>query len=65
MKWEGEVTVVHATARALLVDYEGEEVWIPKSAIDDDSEIYSGRQVGETGTLVIPYRLAEEKGLEG
>jgi len=65
MKWEGEVELVRATDRALLVNYEGEEIWIPKSQVDDDSEIYSHRQVGEKGTLVIPYWLAEEKGFEG
>jgi len=65
MKWEGEVTVVHATAKAILVEYEGEEFWVPKSIVDDDSEIYSGRQIGESGVLVIPYNFACEKGLEG
>ena len=65
MKWEGDVEIRGATDKALLVEYEGEEFWIPKSQIDDDSEIYSSRQLGKTGTLVLPYWLAEEKGLAG
>lgn len=65
MQWEGEVTVVRETDKALLVRYEGEDIWIPKSQIHADSEIYSSKQVGETGTLVLPYWLAEEKGLDG
>ena len=63
MNWEGEVTVVRESEKALLVDYEGEEFWVPKSQIHADSEIYSSRQVGETGNLVLPYWLAEKKGL--
>lgn len=62
MNWEGEVTVIRDSGKALLVEYEGEEVWIPKSQIDDDSEVW---KEGQEGTLIIPYWLAEEKGLEG
>lgn len=65
MEWSGYVTVKHATDKALLVVYEDAEVWIPKSQIHDDSTIHSHKQVGESGELVIPYWLAEEKGLEG
>lgn len=63
MKWSGEVEVKRASAKALLVVYETQEIWIPKSQIDDDSSIYSSRQVGETGELVLPEWLADEKGL--
>jgi hypothetical protein len=62
-KWQGTVTVLHATEKALKVDYEGEEIWIPYSQVDDDSEIYKKEQVGETGELVISEWLAKEKGL--
>ena len=64
-KWIGDVRLVRTTDKALLVEYEGEEIWVPRSQVDDDSEIYSDKQVGETGLLVIPYWLAEEKGFEG
>lgn len=63
MRWSGEVEVVRATDRALLVAYELQEIWIPKSQIDDDSSIYSSKQVGEKGELVLPEWLADEKGL--
>lgn len=62
-KWQGTVTVLHATENALKVDYEGEEMWIPLSQIDDDSEIYKKDQVGETGELVISEWMAKQKGL--
>lgn len=65
MNWEGEVLLKHTTPEALLVVYENEEIWIPKSQVDDDSEIFSDKQLGKTGNLVIPHWLAEEKGLEG
>lgn len=54
------VTVARETDAALLVNVEGEEIWIPKSQIDDDSEVY---KKDTEGTLVIPRWLAEEKGI--
>ncbi len=54
------VTVVRQTAKALLVDIDGDEVWIPQSQIDDDSEVY---KEGTSGKLVISQYIAEEKRL--
>lgn len=48
------------TDLALLVELDGEEVWIPKSVIDDDSEVY---RVGDEGTLVVHEWWAEKEGL--
>lgn len=62
MLWKGEVNVVAASKKALLVNHENEEAWIPMSQIHDDSEIYKKGQVGETGILAIPEWLAEKKG---
>lgn len=45
---------------ALLCLIEGEEIWIPKSQITDDSEVY---KIGTEGTLVITDWIAEKKGL--
>lgn len=58
--WEEEVTVLRETEAAILIEYENEEFWIPKSQIQEDSEV-SG--VGDVGTLSIPRWLAKEKGL--
>ena len=44
----------------LLVDVDGEEVWIPRQAIDDKSEVY---REGDEGELVIEHWSAERKGL--
>jgi hypothetical protein len=55
-----ETPVLSETAKAILVDVEGEEVWIPKSMIHDDSEVF--RQ-GHTGTLIVSRWIAEQKGL--
>jgi hypothetical protein len=49
-----------STGGALLVDADGEEVWIPQSMIDDKSEVY---REGDEGELVIPLDFAEKKGL--
>jgi hypothetical protein len=54
-----DATGVRETDAALLVEYEGDEQWIPKKLIHDDSEVY---EEGHTGTLVIPEWKAEELG---
>lgn len=48
------------TEKALLVDIDGEEHWLPKSQIHDDSEVYAE---GGEGVLVITEWIAEQKGL--
>lgn len=58
--WEEEVTVLRETEAAILIEYENEEFWIPKSQIQEDSE---ARSKGDVGTLSIPRWLAKEKGL--
>ena len=59
----GEVTVTSATDKGLWVDRGGEQEFYPFSQIHDDSEIYSAKQKGETGTLIITEWLATERGL--
>lgn len=56
-----DVRVEHATAKALLCVIDGDEVWIPQSQIDDDSEVW---KAGDKGTLVISDWIATQKGLE-
>lgn len=53
------VRCLRQTDKALLCNYEGEEFWIPKSQIHDDSEVTA---VGDEGVLAIPSWLADEKG---
>ena len=48
------------TPKAILVTVEGKQVWNPKWAVHDDSEVYKR---GTEGRLVILQRIAEEKGL--
>lgn len=55
-----DVEAIRETDKALLCRIEDEEVWIPKSQITDDSEVY---ELGGEGTLVITQWLATEKGL--
>lgn len=55
-----DVEAVRETENALLCNIGGEEVWIPKSQIHDDSEVF---EEGHSGTLVIPEWLATEKKL--
>ena len=61
MPWCETVEVVRKTDKAVLCRYETVEAWIPFSQIMDDSEIYNASEPGDTGTLVIPEWLAEQK----
>lgn len=55
-----DVVAVRETELALLVVVNGEETWIPKSQIKDESEV---NEPGDSGTLVIPEWLADDKGI--
>lgn len=56
------VTVIGETAKALKLWIEGEELWCPKSAVHDHSEVYSLKNCGP-GKLVVAEWWAKEKGL--
>jgi hypothetical protein len=52
------------TDKAILVyvhDFD-EDYWIPSGQVHDNSEIYDGCDVGETGNIVVTSWIAEKKG---
>lgn len=55
-----DVQAVRETEAALLVVIENEDVWVPKSLIDDDSEVW---KTGDKGILVVPEWFARKNGL--
>lgn len=61
-----EIAYVHArckveTEKAILCDLEtGEELWVPKSLIREDSQVTSK---GDEGELAIPWWFAEREGV--
>lgn len=58
-----DVVCTMETEKAILVkikDADEEQYWIPKSQIDDESEVY---QENDEGKLVISAWIAEQKGL--
>jgi hypothetical protein len=55
-----DVEALKETKDALLCTIDGDEVWIPKSQIDDDSEVYAE---GHSGQLVVTEWIAKQKGL--
>lgn len=57
-----DVTAKRVTDMALLVEIDGEEVWIPKSVIHDDSEVFDDSE-NSTGTLIVKKWWAEKEGL--
>lgn len=59
-----DVVCIRATDAAMLCLVNEEEVWIPKSQVDDDSEVFDDDD-NSTGTLVISEWIAKKKGLEG
>ena len=58
----GEARALRDSGKALLVEVEGEEFWVPHSAIHADSEIYDAEENGE-GELVLERWYAEKEGL--
>lgn len=56
-----EGTVIAETEAALLVEIDGEEIWLPKSHCQFDPEEPG---VGEDVTVTMPRWLAKAKGLE-
>lgn len=56
-----DVVCMRETAKAVLVDLAGDEVWIPKSVLHDDSEV-TGE--GDSGRLAVRRWWGEKEGLE-
>ena len=54
------VTSIGESGHAVLCLVDGREIWIPKSQIHDDSEVFADDQ---TGKLVISAWLAERERL--
>jgi hypothetical protein len=50
------------TAKALLVRIDGRSVWVPKSQIHDDSEVYDADN-NRSGKLIVSQWWAEKEGL--
>lgn len=59
------VTLYVNSRGALLVEHEStrERQWIPKSQIDEGSDINADCEVGECGDLYIPVWLAKDRNL--
>lgn len=55
-----DVACTHETDKAILCTIDGKEHWIPKSQVNDDSEVYEN---GGSGKLVITEWIAKERGL--
>jgi hypothetical protein len=58
----GQARVLRATTKALLVEVDGEQTWVPKSCIHDDSEVW--RDDSEPGELVVKAWFARKEGWE-
>ena len=59
--FSADAEALRETDKALLCNIEGEEVWVPKSLIHDDSEVYSMK--ANAGTLIVPLWWARKQGL--
>ena len=56
---EGVKAVAETDAALLIVTADGDEVWVPKSQIDDDSEVYKKNNEGD---LIVTRWIARERG---
>jgi len=54
-------TVKAETARALLLDFGTIETWVPKSLLQDGTEV---AERGDQGTVVLPRWFVEKEGIE-
>jgi hypothetical protein len=54
-----DLEFLHETDSAILVECDGEEVWLPLSQIEWDGDA----ERGDTITVSMPEWLAEDKGL--
>lgn len=52
-----DVSVLRETAAALRISYAGEEMWIPKSVVHDDSAVYAP---GHSGEMIVELWWAEK-----
>lgn len=55
----GQFEVSRETEKALKVFNDDNQVWVPKSVIHDDSEVY---KLGTSGDLVVAEWWAEKNG---
>ena len=56
-----KVTALAETTAAVLCEMgDGQQVWFPKTQIDDDSEVF---EKGHDGKLVVSQWIAEQKNL--
>lgn len=56
----GPVTCVRTTDKAVLVKFEGREIWVPRSCLHaSENEI---QEVGDTGMLIVTDYIAKLKG---
>lgn len=60
--WSGDVTVLGHSKECIIIDYENEEAFVPYSQIGEDSEITKDSKKGESGEIIIPEWLAEDRG---
>lgn len=54
--------VKRETNKAILVVVDGDDEWIPKSVIDDDSEVYSAESGRDGGTMLVAEWFARSMG---
>lgn len=55
-----DVAAVGETEKAVLVDFDGEQHWVPKSQIHEDSEVQAK---GDEGDLDVTLWWAQQVGL--
>jgi len=58
----GEGLVLRTSEMAIHVQVEGEEIWIPKSCLHDESEIDEHAEKGDEGAVSVKTWWAEKEG---
>lgn len=58
----GEVKLKRRTPRAILVDSEYGDIWVPSSVIHENSEVWGSPDSNVSGVLVVEHWWAEKEG---
>ena len=63
---EGKYTCFAESQKAIRVTPKGRvgvPFWVPKAVLHDDSEVYTTREIGKEGKLVVHRWWAEDNGI--
>jgi hypothetical protein len=62
LEYKGKV--IKVSGGGILIGVDGEEIWFPRSQLQDGGDLHKDSDEGDEGSFLIPEWLAIEKELE-